>query len=586
MLRVAATGALAGGALVAMAADGGAYFPPSWGWAGLLFLGAVALVLLLAHDVALSWLELAFLAALAAFVAWVGFSAIWSESVTRTVLELERDLVYVAAAAALLLVARPGSSRWMLGAVPVAGAVVCAWSLATRESSGVRLIGPIGYWNALGLFAALGTIVALGFAVEGTHRSIAAAACVPCVATLYLTYSRGASLALAAGVGVTLALSPRRLTLAGTATLLAAPCAAAAALAARSEGVGFRLALALLALLAAAVAPAVDWIAARVNVPARTRRAVGIAAAVAAAAIVAVAVIRSGGLGATASRTYRSFTGPAPTSGKHGRTLLSVSSAGRAEYWQVAWRDFRDHPIAGSGAGTFALAWDRDRHTIYDVLDAHSLYAEALGELGVVGGLLAAVALGLPLLALRRVRTQPLVAAAAGAYAAFLLHAGLDWDWEMPALTIAGLTCACTLLVAARRDALELSLGVRAAALAATGLAAAFVAFTYAGNRDLAHANAAYDAGGYPVAVDGARRAAHILRWSADPWHLRADAELAEGLRSPAHESYRRARDLDPNDWRLWYGVGITARGEERRAALARAAVLNPLAREILALPK
>jgi O-antigen ligase len=302
--------------------------------------------------------------------------------------------------------------------------------------------------------------------------------------------------------------------------------------------------------------------------------------------VVVFGVVRSGGLGATASRAYRSFTGPAPASAEQRRTLLSVSSAGRAEYWQVAWRDFRHHSAVGSGAGTFAIAWDRDRHTVYDVLDAHSLYVEVLGELGVIGVILVVLALALPLVALRRVRTQPLVATGAGAYAAFLLHAGLDWDWEVPAVTLAGLFCGCALLVAARRGAIELSLGVRAAALAATALVAAFVTFTYAGNVELARATRAYEAGRYPIAVDHARRAARILRWSADPWHLRGDAELSAEQRTSAHESYRRARDLDPNDWRLWYDVGITARGEERRVALARAAALNPLAREILGLPK
>ena len=75
-----------------------------------------------------------------------------------------------------------------------------------------------------------------------------------------------------------------------------------------------------------------------------------------------------------------------------------------------------------------------------------------------------------------------------------------------------------------------------------------------------------------------------LLRWSSDTWELRGDAELSQGLREDAHRSYRRAVELDPHDWRLWYDTGITARGPERAAALARAEQLNPLAREIPAL--
>jgi hypothetical protein len=37
-------------------------------------------------------------------------------------------------------------------------------------------------------------------------------------------------------------------------------------------------------------------------------------------------------------------------------------------------------------------------------------------------------------------------AAAAGAYVAFLFHAGVDWDWEMPAVTVAGLACGVALM--------------------------------------------------------------------------------------------------------------------------------------------
>ena len=43
-------------------------------------------------------------------------------------------------------------------------------------------------------------------------------------------------------------------------------------------------------------------------------------------------------------------------------------------------------------------------------------------------------------------------AAAAGPAAALLawaLHAGLDWDWEMPALTLVAVLCAGLLLAAA-----------------------------------------------------------------------------------------------------------------------------------------
>jgi hypothetical protein len=60
--------------------------------------------------------------------------------------------------------------------------------------------------------------------------------------------------------------------------------------------------------------------------------------------------------------------------------------------------------------------------------------------------------LGLPLVTALRVRWHPLASAATGAYVAFLSHAALDWDWEMPVVTIAGLACGAALVVFNRED--------------------------------------------------------------------------------------------------------------------------------------
>ena len=90
--------------------------------------------------------------------------------------------------------------------------------------------------------------------------------------------------------------------------------------------------------------------------------------------------------------------------------------------------------------------------------DAHSLYLETLAELGPIGLALLLAALIIPLLALRGGR-DPLLATAAGAYVAFLVHTGVDWDWELPAVTLAGLACGSAMLVARRpSDAPELRL--------------------------------------------------------------------------------------------------------------------------------
>jgi O-antigen ligase len=146
----------------------------------------------------------------------------------------------------------------------------------------------------------------------------------------------------------------------------------------------------------------------------------------------------------------------------------------RPSYWRVAWRDFRDNPALGSGAGTYVLAWGTTLSPAgYVATDAHNLYLESLAEVGPVGLGLLAAALGTPLLALRR---GGIATAAGAAYVAFLLHAGVDWDWEMPAVTLAALGCAATLLVAQREEGLFVRVSARWRAATALAVAAVAVA--------------------------------------------------------------------------------------------------------------
>ena len=123
----------------------------------------------------------------------------------------------------------------------------------------------------------------------------------------------------------------------------------------------------------------------------------------------------------------------------------------RPHYWRVAWEQYETSPLLGTGAGTFSNYWLHLRPVSSFARDAHSLYVEALAELGPVGFVLVFATLALPLLAARRAR-DPIAAAALAGYVAFLVHAGVDWDWEVPAVTLAGLACGASVLVATRPE--------------------------------------------------------------------------------------------------------------------------------------
>ena len=147
----------------------------------------------------------------------------------------------------------------------------------------------------------------------------------------------------------------------------------------------------------------------------------------------------------------------------------------RWTYWRLALDDYRGHPFLGSGAGSFGRYWAMHAHARRGALDAHSLYVEALAELGPVGLALVAVFLAAVLAAAwkRTGGTAPVV----GAFLAYAVHTGIDWDWELPAVTLVGVALAGLLLVRARDESRPAPLSQRSQlALAVAAVALAVVA--------------------------------------------------------------------------------------------------------------
>ena len=123
------------------------------------------------------------------------------------------------------------------------------------------------------------------------------------------------------------------------------------------------------------------------------------------------------------------------------RRLGSLGNTQRVNYWRVGWRQHEQHPWIGSGAGTYEQFWLRYRPVSDQARDAHSLYLEKLAQLGWPGLALLVTMLAVPVAGALRARRHPLVAGAFGAYAAYVVHTGIDWDWEMPVVTLLALVC-------------------------------------------------------------------------------------------------------------------------------------------------
>ena len=154
---------------------------------------------------------------------------------------------------------------------------------------------------------------------------------------------------------------------------------------------------------------------------------------------------------------------------------FSILGGHRLTYWGVAMDDVVANPLLGSGAGTFGRFLAENSDTLYYAHDVHNLYLETLAELGPVGLGVLLVGLGAPLLGLRG-KQDALVAAGAGTYLAFLLHAGQDWDVEFAAVGLLGCFSASVVLVGTRsEDARELSPRARTVLLAALAVVAILV---------------------------------------------------------------------------------------------------------------
>jgi O-Antigen ligase len=448
----------------------GGYFDEPRAWAGLVAWLLVAVAALLGRDALprgrAAWLALGGLAGLAL---WTLLSITWAPIAGSAYHSGQIVVLYVGVllAAAMLLRER----RWQQRVEPAlaAGAlIVIGYGILERLLPGVlhfsrsvtaqgRLEQPLTYWNATGELAALGFVLCARVAGDVNRparlRVAAAVASTPLGMGLYLSVSRGALFACFAGLVALIVLAPRRAQLEALVVALAAGGLAAAASApfhgvtrllgsaSTREGQGAVVFALLVAIMAAA--GVAQWLLRKrsADIPLRLPRAApwvaaGVICAGLAGAIVVGAKERSGvALGAGASR-------------------LTTVQSNRYAYWRVAWRAFEHEPIRGVGGGGWAVWWLRYRPFVESAQDAHSLPLQTLAELGVVGlALLLVFVGGVAVAAVRAVRGSPALAAGpVAALVVYLVHAPLDWDWQMPAVTLVALVLAGLTIALAERD--------------------------------------------------------------------------------------------------------------------------------------
>jgi len=134
-----------------------------------------------------------------------------------------------------------------------------------------------------------------------------------------------------------------------------------------------------------------------------------------------------------------------------GAQRLTTASSNRYEYWRVGLDAFAGEPLLGVGAGGFRVEWLRERRISETVKDTHSLEVELAAELGLLGLLgLAALVGGVAVAGRTALRRDRMVAAGPIAVlVAWILHASIDWDWQLPAVTLPAVVLAGMVLALA-----------------------------------------------------------------------------------------------------------------------------------------
>lgn len=442
----------------------GGYFESARVWAGLIAWLLVAVAALVSDD---PWPRgrpaVVAVAGLALMAGWTLLSLRWAPVGADAYGAGELLVLYLGMLLAAAALIRGYLARRLLEPALAAGVlVVVGYGLAGRLLPGLlhfarsvsasgRLEQPLTYWNAMGELAAIGLVLTIRVAGDAARgrglRVVALAAAVPLGAGLYASFSRGALFACLSGLIVLLIAAPTRAQLrallagvgsAALGALAVAPFSGVTALAGSPVTREHQGAIALVALAVAIALAAVTQhrlVGREPDGSLQLPRHSGVIALGVIVLFLAVAIVA--GSKENTSQPLNS-----------GISRLSTLRSDRYAYWRVALHAFAQDPLRGVGAGGWQVYWLRLRPYAEGAVDAHSLEIQTLAELGIVGILLlAALAGGIAQACRRAMQSAPAIAAGpVAAIVVYAVHSPLDWDWQMPAVTLVAIVLAGAML--------------------------------------------------------------------------------------------------------------------------------------------
>ncbi len=434
-------------------------------------LGLVFITLFIAGYFAdLSRVAWALVGLLVVLVAVKGLSLTWSISRTETALELLRSSMYLAAFA---LAAASLSSQRLVGpfvdGMNLVAGVVAGYGVLQKVNpveypsntpDGVRAGSTLEYANTVAVVLGMGIALGLGRMTQLKNpvvRGLYAALVLIFGVILYLTFSRGGMLALAAGLVALFVVSQSRLQMFANLLLVSLPLVwlvwvvqgletffgyvSDEGLRA-ADGTAFLIYLVVAVLAAFALQALYAALVDRYELSPALRRPLGIAAVVAvlvaAGALSFVALGDREGSDEVLGAFARNTEGTQDVRDR----LTSLSSNSRSTYWRVAWDEWKEYPLTGTGAGTFVYTWQENRPGFGGVRQVHNVYLEQGTETGIVaflalGGFAALLTSYLARAAWRATgERKALLAGLTGAVVVYLFSSALEWHWYIPPSTI------------------------------------------------------------------------------------------------------------------------------------------------------
>ncbi len=555
---------------------------------GVLACAGIVLLLVLRGRLAVPRLDRAGAVAVTACVGltlWAGVSISWSIAGDRSWEWLARGLVYLAfLGLALVAGVVSGGSRKVAALLSLVIAAALGWALLGVAVPSLfpdgdriaRLREPVGYWNALALLA--DAAIAFGLWLWRDRRSMVAVGGALLlyigVSAVLLTQSRAGVVGALAVLALWLVRSDERLADAFRTLVAAVPGLLVAGWAftrpalvedgaVRADRVHDGRVFAALVVCGALLVATAAWRIRLDRLARERKRALRVVLVVTCAAVV---VGGSLGLVAKVGNPY-SWASDQVSGGEcvnDPDRLADLCANNRLAWWKESLRIARDHPVGGSGAGTYPIVRLRYRDDATAAPEPHSVPLQLLGDLGAVGLALALAAAAGAAFGIRRgLRLCPdddrwAATALASLVLAYGVHALVDYDLDFVSVTAPALVALGVLLAVGRRS-VRVHAGLPGLAAGAAVAAAALlaVALPALAQRDVDRALEAADAGRIADAVALADRARRLNPLSPAAIQARAYAADAAGDTRAAVAWYEEATRRQPENPQLWYDLGL-----------------------------